>query len=43
MAEEVLEDSCIRCQVLLEEIRIKNEIIDDLQEKIDQMEWAMGI
>jgi hypothetical protein len=43
MAKEVLEDGCVRCQVLIEEIKIKNDIIDDLREKIDQMEWAMGI
>jgi hypothetical protein len=43
MAKEVLEDGCERCKVLLEEIRIKTEIILDLQEKIDSYEWAMGI
>ena len=42
--------SCVRCQVLLKEIKIKNEIIKeledvvlDLKEQIDAYEWAMGI
>jgi hypothetical protein len=43
MAAQVSEETCMRCEVLLREIEIKNDIIDDLQEKIDQMEWAMGI
>ena len=41
---------CIRCEVLLKEIEIKNEIIKkleedilDLKEKLDAYEWAMGI
>ena len=41
---------CRRCKVLIEEIRIKKEIIemlqdenDELKERIHQMEWAMGI
>jgi hypothetical protein len=43
MAEEVLEEQCVMCEVLLREIAIKQDIIDDMQEKIDAYEWAMGI
>lgn len=50
MAKEVPEQDCLRCEVLLQEIAIKNEIVErltdrnlDLAERVSQLEWAMGI
>lgn len=54
MAKETVKETrlstCLRCVSLLEEIRIQREVngilqdtIDDLTERIHQMEWAMGI
>ena len=30
-------DTCLRCNVLLTELRIKNEIIEQLQDEIDKL------